>query len=111
MAGEDLPITDYKDLYFELLAQHNQCDEQIIALNTKYEKEIKSLGKQIVALEESYARTNAELDKTKNELKTACAGLEEANSKLKTATTELNNVKTELATAEKKLQIVRETVA
>lgn len=72
MAGEDLPVTDYKDLYLAEVAKAKKLNDEVL-----------SLGKQIVALEESYA----------------------------TANTELAKVKTELATAEKKLQIVRETVA
>ena len=72
MAGEDLPVTDYKDLYLAEQAKVKKLNEEVL-----------SLGKQIVALEESYATANAELDK----------------------------VKTDLATAEKKIQIVKETVA
>lgn len=72
MAGEDLPVTDYKDLYLAEQAKVKKLNEEVL-----------SLGKQIVALEESYATANAELDK----------------------------VKTDLATAEKKIQIIKETVA
>ena len=100
MDGEDLPIANYKDLYFAEVAKTKKLNDEVL-----------SLGKQVVALEESYAAANTELAKIKSEVNSVKTELAAANQKVTTVTEELAKVKTELATAEKKLQIVRETVA